>query len=386
MTSLGSVWTTGPVCWDRELGAVRVSGFREASSVLRGSGWSSDPRCSPLAPPGIRDLPRGALMFIDSPDHMRLRRLLNPAFTAPAIKRLRPRIAAIVAAALDRLPGPAGEADILTDLARPVTLAVIAELLDIGVEGAALFAEHSASLARLLDLDSAPEDLMAGALAVTELTLFLTPILADRRGAPGADFISALLALSERSDGLDLEEVLTTCILLLAAGHDSTADVIANATVALLGAPEQLPTLFSAADRAVEELLRLEGPTKLVGRTALVDHDLGGHRIARGTPVMVDLWHANRDPRRFSDPSTLMLARPASGHLAFGAGAHFCLGAALARLEISETLTQLFARFPRLSLSGPEHLRWRESRTFHGLLDLPVRTRPSPPAPPDPPA
>jgi hypothetical protein len=361
------------VRWDPELGALRVSGFAEAASVLRGPRWSSDPRHSPLVSPAVRDLPAGALMFTDPPDHTRLRRLLGPAFTPAAIGRLRPRVTAIIDAALDELPGPAGEADILADLAHPATLAVIAELLDIGVEGAALFADHSPALARLLEVDAGPEDLMAAATATTELTFFLTPILAERRRAPGADFISAMLAVGDGPGGIELEEVLTTAILLLAAGHDTTADVIANSTAALLGAPEQVPILLSDPERGVEELLRLEGSAKLAGRTALVDHDLGGHHIEAGTPVVVDLRKANRDPRRFTAPAELDLAREAIGHLAFGAGAHFCLGAALARLEIAETLTRLFRRFPALALTEAP-VRWRDSTTFHGMHELPVRT------------
>jgi cytochrome P450 len=367
-----TVTAVEPVRWDDETGAFRVSGFIEASAVLRGAGWSSDPRRSPLVSPKIRDMPRGSLLFADPPDHTRLRRLLSPAFTASAIGRLRPRITAIVDAVLDGLPDAGPEIDVLRDVSYPLTLAVIAELLDVGVEGARLFAEQTPNLVRMLEIDAGPEDLMASAVAATELTLFLTPILAERRQEPGNDFISALLAIGDEPDGLGLREVLATCILLLAAGHETTANLIANSTLALLNQPEQLPHLLEDPHRAVDELLRLEGAVKLAGRTALTDHDLGGQHITAGQAVLVDIYQANRDPLRFPTPLRLDLSRTPTGHLAFGAGPHFCLGAALARLETAETLTRLFTRYPDPALTSAP-TRWRESSTFHGLRELPVR-------------
>jgi cytochrome P450 len=364
--------TTEPVRWDDETGAYRVTGFAEASAVLRGEGWSSDPRLNPLVSQEIQEMPRGSLLFADPPDHTRLRRLLSPAFTPNAIGRLRPRITAIVDAVLDGLHDTGPEIDILQDVGYPVTLAVIAELLDVGGEGAQLFAGQTPNLVRMIEIDAGPEDLMAGAIASTELMLFLTPILAERSHNPGDDFISALLALQDDSDGLGLDEVLATCILLLAAGHETTANLITNSTLALLTQPEQLPHLFANPERAVEELLRLHGAAKLAGRTALTDHDLGGQHVTTGQPVLVDIQQANRDPRRFPAPQRTDLSRRPTGHLAFGAGPHFCLGAALARLETVETLTRLFTCYPDLALAdAPIH--WRDSTTFHGLRELPVR-------------
>jgi cytochrome P450 len=349
-----------------------VSGFAEASAVLRGAGWSSDPRRSPLSLPEVRDMQRGSLLFADPPDHTRLRRLLSPAFTPSAIGRLRPRITAIVDAVLDGLPDAGPEIDVLRDVGYPLTLAVIAELLDVGVEGAQLFAEQTPNLVRMLEIDAGPEDLMDSAVAAMELTLFLTPILAERRHEPGNDFISALLAIGDGPDGLGPREVLATCILLLAAGHETTANLIANSALALLNQPEQLPHLFKDPHQAIEELLRLEGAIKLAGRTALADHNLGGQRITAGQAVLVDIYQANRDPLRFPTPLRLDLSRTPTGHLAFGAGPHFCLGAALARLETAETLTRLFTRYPDLALTSAP-TRWRESTTFRRLRKLPVR-------------
>ena len=359
-----------PVRWDAGLGVFVVTGFDEALAVLRGHGWSSDPRNSPLAPPEMAETPSGLLLFTDPPDHTRLRRLIAPPFAARAVAGLRGRVAAIVDACLDSLAGD-GTADLLADFGYLVPLAVIAELLDVGTDGAEAFLEQTPHLARMLEVDAGPEDLAAAASASLELTMLLTPILAERRGGGGEDFVSALLA----TDGLALDEVLATCILLLAAGHETTANLIGNGSLALLRRPEQLPLLFADPARAVEELLRLEGPVKLITRTALHDHGIGGVTVRAGQVAMIRVDAANADPRRWPDPDRLDLGRPGPPHLGFGTGIHFCLGAALARLEAEEALVRLFRRYPGLSLAGPVPPR-RESGTFHALRRLPVRLGP----------
>lgn len=354
---------TAPVRFDETLGTVSVTGFAEASAVLRGEGWSSDPRNSPLAPPEFASMPPGAMLFMDPPDHTRLRRLIAPAFTPKAIERLRPRVAAVVDAALTDLPE---ETDLLAEFGYLVPLAVIAELLDVGAEGAEVFREHTPALVRMLEIDAGPEDLAAATAASFEVTMFLVPLLTARRVDPGDDFISALLAVDE----LTLDEVLATCILLLAAGHETTANLIANGALALLDDPGQLPALQADPVVAVEELLRFTSPVRLAGRVARTDHTLGGVEIPAGTQVFLHLDAANRDPRRWADAGTLDLTRQGPPHLGFGAGAHFCLGAALARLEAAEALPALFAAYPDLKLAG--EVRWRDSTTFHGVESLPV--------------
>jgi hypothetical protein len=364
---------------DEPTGVFVVTGYEAASAVLRGEGWSSDLRLSPLVNEELKDMPGGNMLSADPPDHTRMRRLVSPAFTPRAIEALRPRVAAIVDAVLDGLPG--GEFDVVADVGYPVTLAVICELLDVGVEGAELFAELTPKLARGFEFDAPPDDLMASVVASAELMLFLTPILAARRQNPGEDFISALLALSDdhRADGLTLGEVMSTCLLLLIAGHETTANVIANSTLALLQNPDQIPHLLADPARAVEELLRLHGAAKLLMRTALVDHELAGRHISAAQAVLIDIRAANRDPNRFPDPLRMDLTRKPAGHLAFGTGIHFCLGAALARLEVAETLPRLFGRCPGLVLTGAE-ARWRQSRMLHALEELPVRVAAEAPA------
>ncbi|MBJ8338269.1 cytochrome P450 [Antrihabitans sp. YC3-6] len=353
------------VRYDDEYGVYFVDGYDEVSAVLRGSGWSSDPRRNPLAPAEIRDLPQTALIFMDPPDHTRLRRIVGPVFTPRSIERIRPRVASIVEAALDGLDE---SAELVSEFAYVVPLAVIAELLDVGAEGAELFADLTPDLVKMLELDATPEDLVASVDASVELMLELTPILADRKQHPGDDFISALLA----QDGITVDEVLGTCLLLLAAGHETTANLIANGTRALVQNPAHVRQLAHDPVNAVEELLRVEGPVKMAGRTALEDVELGGVTIPAGSFVLLQLDRANVDPRRFDDPLRLDLGRKSHGHLAFGSGPHFCLGAALSRMETAEALTRLFARHPDLELADEEP-SWRVSNTFRALTELHVR-------------
>lgn len=364
--------TTGPVRWDGELGAYLVCGFDEASAVLRGSGWSSDPRLSPLACRELRELPPGGLMFLDPPDHTRLRNLLSPPFTPRAIERLRPRVTAIVDAVLDAAAeDDAGSVtDAVQEIGQLVPVAVISELLDVGTEGAELLQAQTPALFRLLEVNPTAEDLTESVTASIELMLFLTPLLAERRQHPGDDFISTLLAIKD----IALEEVLATCMILLTAGHETTAAVISNGILAVLAQPDRRAQFLANPARATEELLRLAGPVKLVGRTALTHRELGGLPISAGQPVIVQIQEANRDPRRFPDPERLDLTREPAPQLAFGGGPHFCIGAALARLEATETLTRLFTRFPELSLTQ-DPIRRRPSTTFHTLAELPVHLR-----------
>lgn len=359
-----------PVQWDDELGAFLVTGFDEASAVLRGPGWSSDPARSPRTPPNLTGLPTGLMLFRDPPDHTRLRRLVAPAFAARAVESLRPRVAAIVESTLDALAED-DETDLLADYGYLVPLAVIAELLDVGAEGAQVFLEQTPRLARLLEVDVTVDDVSEAVAAALEVTMFLTPILSRRRGAGrGEDFISALLAVDE----LALDEVLATCILLLAAGHETTANLIGTGAMALLRHPDQQPLLRADPARAVEELIRVHGPVTLITRTALTDHNVGGTRIDRGQLVLLRLDQANRDPRRWDEPDRLDLSRPGPAHLGFGTGIHFCLGAALARMEAAEALVRLLQRYPRLRMLD-EAPRWRSSSTFHRLEGLAVRLR-----------
>ena len=280
-----------PVHWDGDLDAFLVSSYAEANAVLRGPGWSSDPNRNPAlaarfdrAELGNQAL-RTTLLTMDPPDHTRLRRLLAPAFTPRAIDALHLRIAAVVKAALADLD-TAGEVDVIADIGYPIPLAVMCELLDVDIEGAQLLRTETPKLVGMLEFDPDEEAVLAAEEGTASLALHLLPILGDRRRRPGDDLASQLLSLGDdNGDALALDEVLATCILLLTAGHETTASLIGNGVLTLMQHPDQLhllqrdPTLIKPA---IEEILRFECPAKIVGRTNLIDRQLGGHTIRAG--------------------------------------------------------------------------------------------------------
>jgi cytochrome P450 len=378
--------TAPPVSFRPELDAFLVTGYPEALAVLRGDGWSSDLRANTArlarlgAPDEAMPVFTRMMLFTDPPEHTRLRRMVGPSFTARAIERLRPRVAAIVdavAAGLDESlrAGPGGStAELLAEFAYPIPIAVIAELLDVGTEGAELVRAETPKLTAILEANPDPARLLDAAEAAVSFTLFLLPILAERRANPGPDYLSALLAAEVDGERLELEDVLATCLLLLIAGHETTANLIANGVLTLLRHPSELVELRrrpALITRYVEEILRLEGPVNLATRTAAVDHELAGRHIRAGQQVVVSIAEANRDRARFAAPDRFDPSRT-EAHLAFGAGVHFCLGAALSRLEAQESLSRLFTRFPDLRLPPAEQPRWRASGTFRALRELRV--------------
>jgi cytochrome P450 len=369
-----------PVYWDTDLDAFVVTSYAEANAVLRGPGWSSDPNRNPAlaarfdrAEVGSQAL-RPTLLTMDPPEHTRLRRLLVPAFTPRAIDALQPRITSVVKAALADL-ATADEVDVIADIGYPIPLAVMCELLDVDIEGAQLLRTETPKLVGVLEFDPDEEAVLAAEEATASLALHLLPILGDRRHRPGEDLASQLLCLADNGSGdgaLGLDEVLATCILLLTAGHETTANLIGNGVLTLMEHPDQLQLLQrdpALIKPAIEEILRFECPAKIVGRTNLIDRELGGQTIRAGQRVLVLLGAANRDPAQFRDPECFDITRTPAPHLAFGAGPHFCLGAALSRAEAQETLRQLLPLLAKWRLA-PGAPAWRVSDTFRALDKL----------------
>ncbi|HKS52978.1 MAG TPA: cytochrome P450 [Pseudonocardiaceae bacterium] len=366
-----------PVHWDGDLDAFVVTSYAEANAVLRGPGWSSDPNRNPALAAriergefGTQTLPR-SLLSMDPPDHTRLRRLLAPAFTARAIDALRPRIAAVVEAALAGF-ATAKEVDVIAEIGYPIPLAVMCELLDVDIEGAQLLRTETPKLVGILAFDPDADAVLAAEEATASLALYLLPILGDRRNRPGQDLASQLLCLGENGDALGLDEVLATCILLLIAGHVTTANLIGNGVLLLMEHPDQFQLLQrdpALINPAIEEMLRFESPGKIVGRTSLIDRQLGSCTIRAGQRVIVLLGAANRDPGQFPDPERFDITRTPAAHLAFGGGPHFCLGAALSRAEAQETLRQLLPLLTEWRLA-PEAPAWRVSDAFRALEKL----------------
>jgi cytochrome P450 len=315
------------------------------------------------------------LLNADPPDHTRLRRLVTRGFTARRVAGLRPRIGAITASLLDAMAarGASGAAvDLLESFAFPLPVTVICELLGIPASDQAEFRQWS----RALLSDTGEEG--AFHAAGSAMYYYFTQLVADKRAQPADDLVSALVEARDAGDALDEHELIAMLFLLLVAGHETTTNLIASGTLALLANPAQLARLRADASLlpgAVEELLRFANPLNhATERFTLEPVSIGGVEIPAREWVLCVTSAANRDPARFPEPDRLDISRDAGGHVAFGHGIHFCLGAPLARLEGEIAFGGLLSRFPALSLAAdPESLRWRSSSLIHGLETLPVR-------------
>jgi cytochrome P450 len=315
-------------------------------------------------------LARKLLVFIDAPDHTRLRRLVSKAFSPRVAEGLAPRAEEIV----DDLLAPlrsTGRIELMHDLAYPLPALIICELLGVPAEDAPVITEAAPALAGAFD----PQPIRTRAMveradrAVLRLQDYLDGLIARRRRDPGPDLLSALVAVEDEGDRLDRDELVAVAILLLIAGHETTAHLIGNGFHALLRDPAARARLRAdeAVDRtAVDELLRHSGPVQIVQRIALEDLELEGHPISAGRVVILCPAAADRDPAVFDRPDDLVLDRDPNPHLAFGGGAHHCLGAPLARMEARVALTALVRQFPDLRAARPKPC-WRPSFTLRGL-------------------
>jgi pimeloyl-[acyl-carrier protein] synthase len=316
-----------------------------------------------------------SMLFVDPPDHTRLRTLVNKAFTPGAVERLRPRVEAIVAELLDRVAG-AGAMDVVEDLAYPLPVTVICELFGVPEADRDRFRAWSRGLVHLLDPLVASDALERALRARLALRGYLRELIAERRAHPTGDLLTALIAAEDEGHQLSEAELVSMCLLLLVAGHETTVNLIANGLLALVrdpGARARLQADPALAGSAVEELLRYDSPVQFTSRHALTDLDIGGRHIHAGETVVAVLGAANRDPAQFPDPDRLDLARKPNRHLAFGGGIHFCLGAPLARMEAGIAIPALLARLPGLELAGPPVRR--DTVTLRGLASLPVTFR-----------
>jgi cytochrome P450 len=366
-----------PVQWNDRLGAYLVLSHEHAAEVLRGRRWSSDPRNSPellasLSGPGVvPEMWSRSLLFSDPPTHTRLRKAVNQFFTPRAMRQIRERVAIVVNSAFEQLvEGQAVE--VMSELAYAIPLAVISELFDVGLEGAELLRSETPELARILELDPTPADIEASGAAAMTVMLFLVPIVAQRRTNAGADLLSALIHPPDGGVALETDEIVLMCLLLLAAGHETTANLIGNGTLALLENPSQIDWLAQHPERApqaVDELLRYDSPVQVATRVARENLALGGVPVREGQRMLVVLGAANRDPSRYAEPDRLDLARTKVAHLAFGNGPHFCVGAGLARIEAQETFRRLAQSVLR-ALPGSWSYRRDGSRTFRRLENL----------------
>lgn len=353
-----------------------VTGYEHARIALADPRFSRDPR---LAGPQWQEADRGRaledgsalgvhLLTRDAPDHTRLRRLVSSAFTPRRTESWRPRVQWIADSLVDGFQAR-GSAELIGEYAYPLAITVICELLGLPLEDRDYFRQWTSNA-----VSPGPED-------VPPARDYLGEVVAARRRVPGDDLISVLIAAAEE-EKLSETELLSMVFLLLLAGHEGTVGLIGNAIVSLLDNPEQLALLRrrpELLDSAVDELLRYDGPMELAAwRFATEPVTFGGTDIPAGAPVVISLAGAHRDPARFTEPDRLSITRTDNPHLAFGHGAHYCLGAQLARLEGAIALATLFRRLPDLRLTVPAHeVRRQPSFVMRSLYELPADFTPT---------
>ena len=366
-----------------EMNLVVFSRYDDCFDVLRHPDSASDRLKSTVAQRAIADgeperpLGTPGFLFLDPPDHTRLRKLTQQAFAPKVVKALEADIAVLVEGLLDKAEA-AGHFDVIADLAYPLPVAVICRLLGVPLEDEPEFSRASALLARSLDpfitfTGAVPEDMAQRMQAGEWMRGYLRDLIERRRGNPGEDLMSRLIAAEEDGDQLTEEEIVATCDLLLVAGHETTVNLIANAVLAMLREPRHWITLGADpthASAVIEETLRHDPPVQLLSRVAAEDLEINGVTVPKGDTAILLTAAAQRDPATFVDPDIFDPDRAATKHLAFGHGPHFCLGAPLARLEAQLALTMVTARFPHARLDGPAE--YKPNLTLRGLETLPV--------------
>ncbi|MEU9607952.1 cytochrome P450 [Streptomyces sp. NPDC048057] len=312
------------------------------------------------------------ILDLEAPDHTRIRRLVTKAFTPRTVAALEPTVrrlaAELVAGLVER-----GGGDLLADVAEPLPVAVIAEMLGVPEPDRHLLRPWSAGICGMFELNPSRETAQKAVTASLEFSAYLRELIAKRRTDPGDDLISALIAAHDEGDRLNEQEMISTCVLLLNAGHEATVNTTANGWWTLFRHPEQLAALradHSLLPTAVEELMRYDTPLQMFERWVLDDIEIDGTVVPRGSELALLFGAANRDPARFTAPHVLDLGRQDNPHLTFGAGIHFCLGAPLARIELAASFGELLREAPTMRMVGePE---WKPGYVIRGVTELRV--------------
>lgn len=308
----------------------------------------------------------------EPPDHTRLRRLVQQAFTPRTVEGLRDRVQAIVDAPIDGFIGT-GDIDLVGACLEPLPVTVIAELLAIPEADRHRLRPWSRDICRMYELDPPEASARRAVAASLEFSAYLRDLARERRARPGADLISGLAVASADGERLTEDELIGTCVLLLNAGHEASVNGAANGWWTLFRHPDQLARLRAEpglAATAIDELLRFDTPLALFERFVLEEVDVAGIRLPRGSEVALQFAAANRDPAAFDDPDRVDLGRHPNPHVSFGTGIHYCLGAALARMELQIAFTTLLRRIPRIALV--EEPTWKPTYVLRGLEALRV--------------
>src|SRR5438552_734045 len=357
-----------------------VTRYSDVQDVLKDARFSKDPRNAltpeqlkkvPWVPPMFKPLERN-MLDLDSPDHTRLRALVHKAFTPRMIEQMRDQIQALTNELLDAAE-PKGSMDLIADFALPLPLTIIGHILGVPAKDNDKFHRWTKTLL------SAETNMNYVVLIPTIMRFmgYMKKLIKERRAHPKDDLVTALIQAKDGSDKLSEDEVLAMIFLLLIAGHETTVNLIGSGSLALLQHPDQLEKLRSepaVIKPAIEELVRFVCPVEMATeRYAREDITIAEITIPRGELVMAVIGSANRDANYFDNPDSLDITRKNNKHLAFGHGAHFCLGASLARLEGEIAISTLIQRMPNLRLSlPPDQLRWRGTFLLRGLEALPV--------------
>jgi cytochrome P450 len=369
----------------RLFGGYVAARYADAEHVLRTPAFSTNRDAVPLMrtfrraaqdTPDFLSFLNDNLLMIDGARHRRLRGLVSKAFTPRRVEALRARVEVIVDELLDR-QAARSEMDVVRDLAQPLPAIVIAELLGVPASDRARFGHLSDELVQLLDPLSGRDGLDPPKRATRALAEYFRPLLAERRNAPRDDLLSAMIAAEEAGETLAEDELLALATLLLAAGHETTTNLIGNAVMLLLRHPAERRRLqedLALLPSAVEECLRFEPPVQLTDRAVVEPTELAGVRLQPGTIVVALIASANRDPAHFPDADRFDVGRTDNDHLSFGLGAHYCLGAALARLEGQVALGALLRRFPDFT-GHPDPPGFKPSVVLRGPTALPLRLR-----------
>jgi cytochrome P450 len=360
----------GDVVWDESAQAWLILGYHAAREVLGGSGWTSDPLANPnIAATDFFDpeMVSRSMLFADGDDHVRLRGSVRDVFTPSFIAGLRPGVEAIADAVIDH-PLSATVFDFMAEVALPLPVAVIGEWLGLDPESSNLLHEESPAIIKMLGALADAEEITIGTAAFATLFTEFLPLAADHRAHPGDDLFSLIASAQD----LSLDDVVITAILIAVAGHETTANLLGSAMVRLLTRRSDgtriVDDLNPEDHSLIPELLRLDGPVQATARTATADQHLGDVEITAGQQVLVVIAAANRDPGVFDQPDQFQLGRDAPAPLSFGYGAHYCLGAALARLETAVALRRILARHPELA----GVVSWRDTPAIRGPLHLPM--------------
>ena len=368
-----------PVQWHEGLGMWLTFTHAAANTVLRtrtlGRVWT--PRRPDEPMPAFALIHVNSLLENEPPAHTRMRRLVAGAFARGHVERLRPRVAELAERLADRVAdaGSDGSAvDLIALYAEPLPVQVIAELLGVPEPDWHLLRPWSNAIVKMYEYGVSPAQRDAAERASAEFVDYLRGLVAERRLTPGPDLISSLIAETD-GDGARLseDELVTTCTLLLNAGHEATVNVVGNGMTALLTQPEQLAAVRAddgLVDTAVEELIRFDSPLQLFERTAISTTTIEDVVVEPGQKIAALLGAANRDPAVFPEPDRFDVTRADNPHLGFGAGIHFCVGAPLARVELQTSLRTLLRRFPRLALH--ETPQRRPEFVIRGVVSLPV--------------